>query len=65
MVLSASGEVRFGGDVGITAMDPYDPHRGMAPLASPHMNHGIYQHHPNHVGTVPDVHKRDKDTIYG
>uniref|UniRef100_A0A1B6M0P5 Homeobox domain-containing protein n=1 Tax=Graphocephala atropunctata TaxID=36148 RepID=A0A1B6M0P5_9HEMI len=59
----------------------YDPHAGHRPLQSmahhsPHMNHaGIHQFHPaanhvapaaNHVmGAVPDVHKRDKDSIYG
>jgi hypothetical protein len=39
----------------------------------PHMNHGpsMHQYHGNHVmsnhvmGSVPDVHKRDKDAIYG
>jgi len=58
----------------------YDPHsvahRPLQPLAhpSPHMNHShpMYHHQSNHVPTanhvmapVPDVHKRDKDAIYG
>ncbi|XP_076359827.1 homeobox protein Meis1-like isoform X1 [Tachypleus tridentatus] len=58
----------------------YDPHahRPMPTLThSPHMNHGpsMHQYHPsNHVSgimsnhvmsSVPDVHKRDKDAIYG
>ncbi|XP_065339026.1 homeobox protein homothorax isoform X3 [Cloeon dipterum] len=58
----------------------YDPHVGHRPLQSlshhsPHMNHaGMHQYHGNHVstpvsnhvmGNVPDVHKRDKDAIYG
>ncbi|XP_054260816.1 homeobox protein homothorax isoform X2 [Macrosteles quadrilineatus] len=59
----------------------YDPHAGHRPLQamahhSPHMNHAtMHQFHPatnhvapaaNHVmGAVPDVHKRDKDSIYG
>jgi homeobox protein homothorax len=58
----------------------YDPHsvghRSLQPLAhpSPHMNHShpMYHHQSNHVPTgnhvmapVPDVHKRDKDAIYG
>ncbi|GAB6020537.1 hypothetical protein CHUAL_003220 [Chamberlinius hualienensis] len=52
----------------------YDPHghRPMPLTHSPHMNHAM-QYHPNHVssisnhvmGQVPDVHKRDKDAIYG
>lgn len=54
----------------------YDPHahRPMPLSHSPHMNHGhsMHQYHnhvspmSNHVmGSVPDVHKRDKDAIYG
>uniref|UniRef100_A0A1B6CLX0 Homeobox domain-containing protein n=1 Tax=Clastoptera arizonana TaxID=38151 RepID=A0A1B6CLX0_9HEMI len=59
----------------------YDPHAGHRPIQSmthhsPHINHaGMHQFHPaanhvasaaNHVmGAVPDVHKRDKDSIYG
>ncbi|PSN29640.1 Homeobox protein homothorax [Blattella germanica] len=58
----------------------YDTHIGHRPMQniahhSPHMNHaGMHQYHPgnhvtpvsNHVmGSVPDVHKRDKDAIYG
>ena len=55
----------------------YDPHMRPVqniPHHSPHMNHGMHQYHPgnhvtpvsNHVmGSVPDVHKRDKDAIYG
>ncbi|GLH06913.1 Homeobox protein homothorax [Gryllus bimaculatus] len=57
--------------------DPHVAHRGpLQGLAhhSPHMNHSMHQYHtPNHVtpvsnhvmGSVPDVHKRDKDAIYG
>ncbi|XP_014250494.1 homeobox protein homothorax isoform X1 [Cimex lectularius] len=54
----------------------YDPHVGHRPLQGiqPHLNHNM--HYPtggnhvspvtNHVmGPVPDVHKRDKDSIYG
>jgi hypothetical protein len=68
MVLGA--DVISGGDVGTMDVPSsmYDPHRAMAPLTSPHMNHaGIYQHHTNHVvgPNVHDVQKRDKDTIYG
>jgi homeobox protein homothorax len=54
---------------------PYDPlGRQMQSLShGPHMNHGptMHQYHGNHVmsnhvmGAVPDVHKRDKDAIYG
>jgi hypothetical protein len=54
---------------------PYDPlGRQMQSLThGPHMNHGpsMHQYHGNHVmsnhvmGSVPDVHKRDKDAIYG
>ncbi|RWS17912.1 homothorax-1-like protein [Dinothrombium tinctorium] len=58
------------------AMDnAYDPlGRQMQSLAhGAHMNHGASMHHypgnhvmSNHVmGSVPDVHKRDKDAIYG
>uniref|UniRef100_T1JCN7 MEIS N-terminal domain-containing protein n=1 Tax=Strigamia maritima TaxID=126957 RepID=T1JCN7_STRMM len=54
----------------------YDPHHRPMPLShSPHLNHGhaMHQYHGNHVGamsnhvmgSVPDVHKRDKDAIYG
>ncbi|XP_023240613.1 homeobox protein Meis1-like [Centruroides sculpturatus] len=55
----------------------YDPHRSMQTLThAPHMNHAptMHQYHGNHVsgvmsnhimGSVPDVHKRDKDAIYG
>ncbi|EEB19048.1 Homeobox protein Meis1, putative [Pediculus humanus corporis] len=59
----------------------YDPHVGHRPLQmahhSPHMNHAAAMHgyHGNHVSSavtnhvmssgVPDVHKRDKDAIYG
>lgn len=58
----------------------YDPHVAHRPLQSlshhsPHMNHAsMHQYHGNHVstpvsnhvmGNVPDVHKRDKDAIYG
>lgn len=58
----------------------YDPHGAAAhrslhqPLAghpSPHMNsHPMYHHQGNHVPSPnhvmgPDVHKRDKDAIYG
>ncbi|KAJ8880594.1 hypothetical protein PR048_017064 [Dryococelus australis] len=57
----------------------YDPHVAHRPLQgiahhSPHVNHGMHQYHAanhvapvaNHVmGAVPDVHKRDKDAIYG
>lgn len=57
----------------------YDPHVAHRPLPinthhSPHMNHGMHGYHStnhvagvtNHVmGSVPDVHKRDKDAIYG
>jgi hypothetical protein len=57
----------------------YDPHVAHRPLQniahhSPHMNHGMHQYHTgnhvapvsNHVmGPVTDVHKRDKDAIYG
>ncbi|XP_023225218.1 homeobox protein Meis1-like isoform X3 [Centruroides vittatus] len=57
----------------------YDPHahRSMQTLShAPHMNHtpAMHQYHGNHVssvmsnhvmGSVPDVHKRDKDAIYG
>lgn len=59
----------------------YDPHVAHRPTLqslshhSPHMNHaGMHQYHGNHVstpvsnhvmGSVPDVHKRDKDAIYG
>nr|CAD7571404.1 unnamed protein product [Timema californicum] len=56
--------------------DPHVAHRPLQSLAhhSPHMNHGMHQYHAanhvapvsNHVmGSVPDVHKRDKDAIYG
>ncbi|XP_063221852.1 homeobox protein homothorax isoform X9 [Bacillus rossius redtenbacheri] len=58
----------------------YDPHAAHRPLQgiahhSPHVGHGMHQYHAaanhvapvaNHVmGSVPDVHKRDKDAIYG
>nr|UPO70982.1 homothorax-2 [Phrynus marginemaculatus] len=54
----------------------YDPHRAMQALPhSAHMNHTPSMHqYGNHVsgvisnhvmGSVPDVHKRDKDAIYG
>ncbi|XP_068083656.1 homeobox protein homothorax [Anabrus simplex] len=58
----------------------YDPHVAHRPIPniahhSPHMNHGMHggYHGGNHVagvanhvmGSVPDVHKRDKDAIYG
>nr|CUS20077.1 homothorax-2 [Pholcus phalangioides] len=53
----------------------YDPHRPM-PNLSHHMNHGpsnnLHQYGNSHVnianhvmGSMPDVHKRDKDAIYG
>lgn len=55
--------------------NPYDPlGRQMQSLThGAHMNHGpsMHQYHGNHVmsnhvmGSVPDVHKRDKDAIYG
>ena len=58
--------------------DPHSGHRPLQPLAhpSPHnMNHNMHgntNYHGNHVsnhvmgsGSVPDVHKRDKDAIYG
>lgn len=47
-----------------------EPHARMQPLAhSPHPMNPMYGNHAamaNHVmGAVPDVHKRDKDAIYG
>ncbi|XP_071040535.1 homeobox protein Meis1 isoform X5 [Parasteatoda tepidariorum] len=69
------GMPHYGGMDGPTSL--YDPHghRAMQPLShAPHMNHtpSMHQYHSNHVsmsnhimGTVPDVHKRDKDAIYG
>jgi len=57
--------------------DPHGGHRSLQALGhpSPHLNHGhnMHQFHGNHVGNVgnhvmgavPDVHKRDKDAIYG
>ncbi|XP_075221777.1 meis homeobox homothorax isoform X7 [Lycorma delicatula] len=60
--------------------DPHAAHRPLQTMAhhSPHMNHAnLHQFHAaaaanhvapasNHVmGAVPDVHKRDKDSIYG
>lgn len=53
---------------------PYDQlGRQIQSHISPHMNHGpsMHNYHGNHVmsnhvmGAVPDVHKRDKDAIYG
>ncbi|XP_076315725.1 homeobox protein Meis1-like isoform X1 [Tachypleus tridentatus] len=49
----------------------YDPHghRPMSTLThSPRLNPSMHQYHPvtDHVmGSIPDVHKRDKDAIYG
>ncbi|XP_054712307.1 homeobox protein Meis2-like isoform X2 [Uloborus diversus] len=71
------GMPHYGGMDGPTSL--YDPHghRAMQPLShAPHMNHtpSMHQYHSNHVsgvmgnhimGSVPDVHKRDKDAIYG
>lgn len=59
--------------------DPHVPHRPLQMAHhSPHMNHAAAMHagyHANHVSSavtnhvmspvVPDVHKRDKDAIYG
>lgn len=56
--------------------DPHGHRPALPALAhhSPHMNHTMHQYHggnhvtpvPGHVmGAVPDVHKRDKDAIYG
>lgn len=59
--------------------DPHVAHRPLQMAHhSPHMNHAAAMHagyHANHVGSavgnhvmsaaVPDVHKRDKDAIYG
>lgn len=59
-----------GGGAAAGAM--YD-HRPLQSL-QPHLNHGLHYPPPgnhvspasNHVmGAVPDVHKRDKDSIYG
>ncbi|XP_069672632.1 homeobox protein homothorax isoform X2 [Periplaneta americana] len=64
------------GDAPTSMYDPHVAHRPLQNIThhSPHMNHGMHQYHPgnhvapvsNHVmGSVPDVHKRDKDAIYG
>lgn len=72
------GMSHYGAMDGGPMYDPHGPHR--APMQSlgghgPHMNHTpLHQYHGNHVsgvmgnhimGSVPDVHKRDKDAIYG
>ncbi|XP_021914603.1 homeobox protein homothorax isoform X16 [Zootermopsis nevadensis] len=64
------------GDAPPSMYDPHVAHRPLQNIAhhSPHMNHGMHQYHAgnhvapvsNHVmGPVTDVHKRDKDAIYG
>lgn len=64
------------GDAPPSMYDPHVAHRPLQNIAhhSPHMNHGMHQYHTgnhvaavaNHVmGPVTDVHKRDKDAIYG